>query len=229
MKKVIILIAVLLLPQVVAAQGLLEGTGLGINAEMGAYSSFVWRGFKFSEDPVQQTELELSYGPLSGGVWTSADLAKEAQSREIDYYLELSRDYGDFSFSGGHIYYVFPSEESYTAEFFLGAAYDTVSSPSITWFRDYKDGAGNYFLFDFSFPFTLSELISMDLLLAAGINDGLFLEGRGGDITGTLSFNMPLYDGLDFIPSLNYVIPLGDLADEEEDSFFGGFSLGYEF
>ncbi|GEM_PF-3110867 len=229
MKKSVVLFALLLFPGAVAAGGILEGTGLGISADMGVYSSFIWRGFEISEDPVQQTQIELSYGPLSGGVWTSADLAREAINGEIDYYLEFSRDYGDFSFSAGHIYYVFPADESYTAEFFLGAAYDIFSSPSFTLFSDYKDGEGNYFLFDFTFPYTLSELVSVDLLLAAGINDGLFLDGTGGDITGSLSFNMPLYEGLDFIPSLSYVVPFGDLADEEEDSFFGGFSLGYGF
>ncbi len=231
MKRLVILGAVLLISQNAAVGGVLGGTGVSIDSEIGIYSSYIWRGFELNDEPVQQVGVEASYGILTLGLWTSSDLTykEDGQSNEIDYYLDVNKEVGDFSFSAGYTYYVFPYDESYTGEFSLGISYDTFLSPSFTWFRDHIDGEGNYFYSDLTLPLASDESFSADLVLGAGINDDLFIDGQGGDIFISAEFSLPLYEGMELSPSLLYAIPFGDMTDYEDNSFCAGITLGYGF
>ena len=215
----------------VGSAALLSGSEVNVYGDVGVYSSYVWRGFKLYDGTVLQTGVGSAFRGLSMDLWASNGLGhdEETASSELNYAIDYSLGLGLFSVSMGHTFYVFPPDASSTSEFHLGASLDIPGTPSVFWFRDYDEGAGNYFQVELEHTARLSEFLSASANAAFGINDGLFLDGTGQDLLIGLDLVISLFEGLELVPSINYSAVFGEMAEISEDMFFGGVALNFQF
>ncbi len=214
------------------ADGILSGSEVSIGGNIDLFSSYVWRGFELDPDPVVQTGISVAYGGLSVEWLTSNKLVFDdpVNSSEIDYVVDYTYDFGGISVSAGHTFYVFPAADDSSGEFYIGGALDSFFSTALFFFSDYDEGDGSYVLAEVSRSEELGPSKSMDYYLSVGINDGMWIDGNGGDASAGLSFTFALFEGLDLTPSFGYVIPFGDMEEEtDENLFFAGASLGFGF
>jgi hypothetical protein len=225
-----------------AVAGVLDGySSIGVSGDYAMYDSYQWRGFELDSDPVAQTGLNIAYDILTLSVWNSQDIGQSdgVDSAEVDYCIDITKSFGDVSVSIGHTYYDFPAADLFSKEYYVGVGFDTFLSPSLTYYRDYGDeakggGDGEYVSLGlgYSIP-VVSDVLNLDLGSSVGYNNELFLEGTGGDVALNAALGIGLRGGLSLTPSVNYVMPYGDLADEDiggqEEAFYAGFGMGYEF
>ncbi len=231
-----------------AAEPLLAKLDIKASGSLDFYNRYVWRGFTLDEDPVIQPGFSLSTKGFTFSFWSSwdADNNDAANSDEMDFVFDYTYTLGDFDLSVGHTYYDFPGTNAYSKEFYVGVATEKVPlldwpiALGVTYYRDYGDqnhggGLGNYVETSMAFSTTILEdpEVTMDLGVAWGVNDKLFIAGDGGQTTLSLGFGVPLTESLSFSPSIHYTIPYGDLSDaadgNQDDVFWGGFSLSYTF
>ncbi len=229
-------------------EGLLSKLGIEASGALDFYSSYVWRGFTLDKDEVLQPSFSLSAKGFTFTFWSNwdADNNDGANSDEMDFVLDYTKTFGDYDISVGHTYYDFPGTNGYSKEFYIGVS--TAKLPLLEWpisigfkyYRDYGDqnhggGLGNYFETTLGYSMTLLEdpEVTMDLGVTHGYNRNLFLAGSGGQTTLGIGFNVPLTKSLTFSPKFNYTIPYGDLSDSaignQDDIFWGGFSMSYSF
>jgi len=231
-----------------AAEPLLAKLDIEASGSLDFYNRYVWRGFTLDRDPVIQPGFSLSSKGFTFSFWSSwdADANDPANSDEMDFVFDYTHTLGDFDLSIGHTYYDFPGIAAYSKEFYVGVATEKVPflewpiSLGVTYYRDYGDqnhggGLGNYVETSLGYSTVILEdpEITMDLGVACGINDKLFIAGDGGQTTLSLGFGVPLTENLSIAPNINYTMPYGDLSDpgdgDQDDVFWGGFSLSYAF
>lgn len=230
------------LPGFAQSDGVLEKLDIEAEGTFDFYSRYVWRGFTLDDDPVVQPGISLSWKGLTFSWWGSWDVDQNdpLNSDEIDYCLDYTHDFENFSFSVGHTYYDFPGVSTFSKEFYVGAAFDTFLSPALTCYFDYGNhtqggGHGQYYVLEASHSFTIKEdpEITFDLGAHVGYNRKLFINGDGGDFLISAGFTVPLTKNLILVPSVNYAVPFADLSDSNDgnqpDQFYGGFSLAYGF
>jgi len=226
-----------------------KGIEASVSATMDYYSKYVWRGMLLDDDNVLQPGVEVAVGGVTVGFWGSWDVESEdgLSSDEVDGYLDYSFDLGflgeDFEKVGmsvGHTWYTFPSANLNAQEYYIGLSYDTLLSPSLTWYHDYSDEAsggadGDYLIGSIGYSVPLSEEygISLDLGQELGYNDGYFIVGEGGYSLSTLGVSLPLSGSVSMSASVSYSVPLGDLSDNndgnKDNEFYYGVGLAFAF
>ena len=156
---------------------------------------------------------------------------------EIDYAVDYTYSTDAFSLSIGHTYYDFPSFELSSKEFYAGVGLNVSSSPTLIWYRDYGDedsggGDGDYVVLGLSHSFPLGKSpVTFDLSGCIGYNDGLFIEGDGGNTAVGVGLTIPLTDTCSLSASVNYSVPFGDLEDAgdggQDNKFYAGVVLAF--
>jgi len=224
-------------------QGLLPKLDLEVSGSFDVYSQYIWRGLALDIDPVLQPGFSLSGHGISFSFWSSWDFDNNdsLDGDEIDYVLDYTYKFDDFSVSVGHAYYEFPGTDTFSREFYGSIGLSAIPlSPAFTFYYDYGDenqggGDGQYLTLEVSHSFALEEDlgISLDLSGRIGYNNELFIAGEGGDVLLSAGLTIPLAESLSISPSANYSVPYGDLKDEadgnQDEEFYGGFSLAYSF
>ena len=224
-------------------EGLLPRLDLEASGSFDVYSQYIWRGFALDTDPVLQPGFNISGHGLAFSFWSSWDFDNNdsLDGDEIDYVLDYTYEFDNFSVSAGHTYYEFPGTDTFSREFYGSIGLSTIPlSPAFTFYYDYGDedqggGDGQYLTLEVSHSFALKEDsgISLDLSGRIGYNNELFIAGEGGDVLLSAGLTIPLAESLSISPSANYSIPYGDLKDEDDgnqdEEFYGGFSLAYSF
>ena len=213
-----------------------------VSADISAYSSYMWRGFKIDGDPVVQSGISISGYGVTLSAW--GDFATDTgdygllKQEEFDYAIDYTYKFDKLSLSAGYTYYDFPSSETLSREYYIGAGLDVPMSPTLTFYHDYGKeecggGDGDYIVLASSYSVPLGNTVTLDLSGHIGYNNELFIEGEGGDMTLGFGFTIPLTEKLTFSPNINYSIPFGDLKDsddgEQDNEFYGGFTLAYNF
>ena len=224
-------------------EGILPKLDIEASGTFDVYSQYIWRGFALDTDPCLQPGFSFSTHGLTFSFWSSWDLDNNdsLNGDEIDYVLDYTYEFDDFSVSAGHTYYEFPGTDTFSREFYGSIGFGNIPlSPTFTYYYDYGDedqggGDGKYATLDLSHSFTIEEDlgITLDLSARVGYNDELFIKGEGGDVLLSAGLSIPLTKGLNISPSVNYSIPYGDLEDSsdgnQDKEFYGGFSLAYMF
>lgn len=224
-------------------EGLLPRLNIEAAGAFDMFSEYIWRGFALDTDPVLQPGLELSGYGVTFSFWSSWDFDNDdsLDGDEIDYVLDYTYEFDDFSVSIGHTYYEFPGTDTFSREFYVSIGIASAPlSPAFTYYYDYGDegqggACGQYAALEISHSLILEEElgISLDLGGRIGYNKELFINGQGGDILLNAGLTIPLNKGLTFSPSVNYAIPYGDLDDtndgNQRDRFYYGFSTAYSF
>ncbi|MFQ5680768.1 MAG: TorF family putative porin [Candidatus Omnitrophota bacterium] len=224
-----------------ADEGVLKDIPIEVSADIAINSKYIWRGFTLDDDTVMQQGIYISGYGFTASIWGSLDIdAKDdLNSDEVDYSIDYTYETDNFSVSAGHTYYDFPPADTASREFYLGIAANLLLSPSLTWYHDYGDedsggGDGDYVVLELSHSLSLGEApITLDLSGHVGYNNELFINGDGGDVAIGAGLTIPLTEKCAFSPNINYSIPFGDLEDSsdgnQDDKFYGGFTLAYSF
>ena len=215
-------------------------SGIGISGSLDSYSQYVWRGFLLDSDPVIQPGLGISFAGLTLSLWCSFDAAGDdaAMSSEVDYAVDYTYESGIFSLSVGNTFYFFPEYDLKSMEAYFGMGIGIIGSPALVIFYDYGDEAeggadGIYVSLDLSHSQPIAMDVTFDISVHAGYNHEAFIAGDGYDIALSGGITIPVFEGLEFAPSITYSIPLADLeeetdGDQEAELLFGA-SLGWGF
>lgn len=226
---------------VCAEGGVLEDLPIEVSADVSIYSKYIWRGFKLDDDPVMQPGVYISSRGFTASVWGSFDIDSDddLNSDEMDYSIDYTHNFDNFSLSVGHTYYDFPAADATSKEFYLGVGLNTLLLPTFTWFHDYADedsggGDGDYAVLGISHSFELTDNpITLDLSSHVAYNRGLFINGEGGDVGLGVGLTIPLTDKISVSPNVNYSIPFGSLEDgddgNQDGEFYGGATLAFGF
>lgn len=150
-----------------------------LEAGLGLYSQYVWRGFLVGDDPVLQGSVTLDYKDFSFNVWGNVDLTDvhetEWDLNEVDLTLDYSRGFRlgcvPLEGSAGAIAYFFPVTDTPTLlEFYAGLSADVFLQPSLFVYREVLDQEYTYVSLDLGHTFDLGCL-SLDLGAGVGWGD----------------------------------------------------------
>jgi hypothetical protein len=173
-----------------------------IGAELGLFSSYVWRGLTFTNKPVAQPEVYVSFpagnASVTLGSWVNFDLGKYDDPEndlsesgglsafnlsEYNPYAEVSFQAGKASLLGGIIAYIYPNDltatsnggldsESNTWEVYGTVGLDVPLAPSLALYYDFDKIKGAYLEGAVSHSVPLGESHTLDLGAAAGLSLG---------------------------------------------------------
>lgn len=213
------------------------------NGSVGFYTDYMWRGSNLYDGTSIQPSVGLSFatpdgGSIDGNVWAhlSGEGGKSTATKftEIDYTLSYTKTYDAFSFSLGHIFYTFPEDSDgivNSNEIFASVGLNTLLSPTLSVFHDYRAYDNQYYELGFSHTFEdlgLGEGFNITPFVALGfVTDGDKAYQDDGLIHHTygVSFDAALGD-VTLFPSLN-VTRESDASTQNE--FWAGMNLGYDF
>lgn len=236
-----ILIVGIRIADVYAEEGILKNSPLEVSADISVNSKYIWRGFTLDDDPVMQQGIYVGAYGFTASMWGSFDIAADDSlySDEVDYVIDYTYQFDNFSLSIGHTHYDFPLSGTASKEFYVGTGLNIPLSPTLTCYHDYGEedsggGDGDYVVLGISYSSPLGESpIILDLSGHVGYNHELFINGDGEDVAIGLGLAIPLTEKISFSPNLNYSIPFGDLESSgdgnQDDKFYGGFTLAFGF
>jgi uncharacterized protein Gcw-chp len=175
-----------------------------IGADVGLFSSYVWRGLSLTNKPVMQPAVWASIpagsASITLGLWSTIDLGKyddlsddisesggssSFNLAEYDPYAEVSFSAGKVTLTGGGTAYIYPNDpgpnggftkDLNTVEIYGKAALDATLSPFVNIYYDVDKVNGAYIEGGVSHSFPASEKVSIDLGATAG-----FSAGQGSD------------------------------------------------
>lgn len=158
-------------------------------------SAYVWRGQLLNDELVLQPAITVTRGDLSIAAWGSLNLTDRvtdsaADFSEVDITVSYSHRFGDLSFTGGVIEYLFPNSTLVTTaedgtstgraypatrELFVSvSAPDCAVVPSISLFRDIDEVKGSYVLAGLSWTRALADTVSLTVAGSAAYADSSY-------------------------------------------------------
>jgi Bacterial protein of unknown function (Gcw_chp) len=167
-----------------------------VGADLGIFSSYVWRGLSLTNKPVAEPAVWLSIpagnASVTLGVWSNIDLGRYDDPNddisesggtssfnfsEYDPYAEVSFTVGKATLTGGATGYRYPNSAGFTkavntVEIYGKASLDTPLSPGIAIYYDVDKVKGAYFEGSLGYSLAASEKVSVDLGATAGFNAG---------------------------------------------------------
>jgi uncharacterized protein (TIGR02001 family) len=167
-----------------------------VGADLGVFSSYVWRGLTLTNKPVAQPDLYLTFpagkASVTLGGWANIDLGKYDGTNDIsesgglsafnfaefDPWAEISFPVGEkVTLTGGATAYIYPNDAGLTSAFntvelYAKAAFATVLSPKLAMWYDVDKVKGAYFEGSISHSLPLGEKNSLSLGALAGFNAG---------------------------------------------------------
>lgn len=235
-----------------AASALVAGNA---NAEVeyelhtGYSSEYIFRGTNLGDDLIEtgfDVATEAWGLGLSAGVWYANyqlqdDFNGDSNVNEIDFYAEVSKDFGFATLSTGYIYYYndvdqfteneFGGNLADTQEVYFSAARDFgFAKASLTYFWDIVGDNDGYTELGLSRSFELSPCVSLN----ASTNFGYLLEE--GDFTAwttRVSLDWGFVEHAKLSPFVQYSVALSDepttAYDNSENEFIGGAMLSVSF
>ena len=214
----------------------------------GYSSEYIFRGVNLGDDLIE-TGFDVAteaYGlGLSAGVWYAnyqeSLLGTEINSNEVDFYAEVSKDFGFVTLSTGYIYYyndVDQAASNYyggnypdTQEVYFSAARDFgFAKASLTYFWDIVGDNDGYSELGLSRSFELSPCVSLN----ASSNFGYLLEEADFTAwTTRASLDWGFVEHAKLSPFVQYSVALSDepttAYDRSENEFVGGAMLSVSF
>jgi hypothetical protein len=167
-----------------------------VGADLGLFSSYVWRGLSLTNKPVAQPDLYITIpagnASFTAGGWSSIDLGKyddpsddfsesggasSFNFAEFDWWGEVSYPVGKATLTGGVTGYIYPNDfgltkANNTVEIYAKAALDYPLSPKVSLYYDVDKIKGAYIEGGVSYSLAASEKVSVNLGALAGFNAG---------------------------------------------------------
>jgi hypothetical protein len=199
MKRANVLGAALVVVGVVATA--VPAAAQTVGADLGLFSSYVWRGLSLTNKPVAQPDLYVTFpagqASITLGGWANIDLGKYDDPNddisesggssafnfaEFDPWAEISYTVGKATVTGGATAYIYPNKDTAplfaltsdfnTVEVYGKVAFDTPLSPKLAAWYDVDKIKGLYAEASVSHSLPLSEKASLSLGALAGFNAG---------------------------------------------------------
>ena len=154
-------------------------------------NQYLWRGFVLNNTPSLQPNISLGYKGFSISSWSNfAHTGPAGQNwTEHDMTLDYSHSFDKLGVNVGYIWYEFPDvpagDAKRTHEVYAGVSYDTLFSPSFTFYRDVDDGDGNYMYLSGGHSKELGKGVVLNGGLGLGINNKQWI-----DITTVSNFDI---------------------------------------
>jgi uncharacterized protein (TIGR02001 family) len=156
MKKIVSAITIGMVAGLVFAQDVVmveqQPSDVSVNADIGLYSAYVWRGQVLNDNMVVQPSVTIAKGPFSLNVWGNWNATDNAaqDTGEIDYTaaytLPFSTD--DITMDVGMIFYTFPGNGNSapsTEEAFIQATFNNIIlTPVASLYYDFDEADGFY-------------------------------------------------------------------------------------
>ncbi len=239
MKNLVIGIVIVLgLIGTTLAQDKLEAT-----AQVDFFSKYIWRGQNFTDGPVTQPSVNLSYKRFTLSAWGNLELDNINSNRWNITETDITLDYTSYlpgqkvvEYSFGFIRYDFPNTSfDNTTEIYAGLGLKTSFNPYIKLYRDIDEADGTYV----SVGISESLWHGFDVGASLGWGDrsyNNFYWGKNSDRLNdlVLSISRPIETKwFDIVPSLTYVSlldkDLGRIGKSGRDDFVFGISFRKEF
>jgi hypothetical protein len=184
-----------------------------VGADLDLFSTYVWRGVTYTNKPVAQPALWVSF-PTGGaevtvGAWSNIDLGQYDDAddlsesggtsafnlSEFDPYAEISFPVGKATLTGGVTAYIYPNDDPgfttdfNTIELYGKVGFDALLSPELSLYYDVDKIDGAYLEGSVSHSLPASEKVSIDLGAAVGFSAGQQCDGDFSLDTCTNGFN----------------------------------------
>lgn len=153
------------------------------SASLGVYNRYIFRGYEIGQSGlVIQPSLSASYKGFSLTFWGNLDTNQRNTKtatfsnefkkgwNETDITLSYTYTVDRLSLTGGYIYYGTKYADE-TEELFITGAYDIISRPTLTIYRDINSYTGTYINLSFSHSVPLNKTVALDL----GASFGYFI------------------------------------------------------
>jgi hypothetical protein len=213
------------------------------SAAVGVYNQYIFRGYEIGRSGlVIQPSLSASYKGFSATLWgnvdtnqrntKSATFSQEFKKgwNETDLTLSYTYAINKLSLTGGYIYYGTKYADE-TEELFATIAYDMISKPSLSVYRDITNYKGTYINLSFAHSLPIYKSTTLDL----GASFGYFIgesdywrtfEQSTGANTGSkykgfhdgmvkAGLTIPVTKALSIQPVVQYWFPLSGDAKRE--------------
>lgn len=210
--------SLLVLLMVAAASSSALAIELDASASADIFDKFVWRGQQVGNKAVLQPSATIGKDGYSLNIWGNMPLNKNDSSgkpwnfQRLDYTLDYSGSYEQFSYSGGFIIYDFPNTIDMTAQEIYGiVGYDCFLAPSLSIYKGTYGATGFYVKAAIEHSLELTETLALDLggsLAWADnqYNKTYFSGAPAGFNDFVLIAALPLdLGGVPLVPSLSYV------------------------
>jgi hypothetical protein len=199
MKRANVLGAALVVAGLVAAA--VPAAAQTVGADLGLFSSYVWRGLSLTNKPVAQPDIYVTFpagaASITFGGWANIDLGKYDDAdddisesggssafnfAEFDPWAEISYSIGKATLTGGVTAYIYPNKDTAplfaltsdfnTVEVYGKVAFDAPLSPKIAAWYDVDKVKGLYAEASVSHSLPLGAKNSLALGALAGFNAG---------------------------------------------------------
>ena len=195
MKRANVLGAALAVGGLIATAG--PASAQTVGADLGLFSSYVWRGLSLTNKPVAQPDLYVTFpagnASVTLGGWANIDLGKYDDPdddisesgglsgfnfAEFDPWAEISFPVGEkTTLTAGATAYIYPNDAGLTSDFntveiYAKAAFDVPLAPKLAAWYDVDKVKGLYAEASISHSLPLGEKNSLSLGALAGFNAG---------------------------------------------------------
>ena len=213
------------------------------DASVSIYSAYIWRGFGLSDDSVViQPSMTVGYKGFALNLWGNLDTDYYATDttkyNETDITLSYDGAYEKLGYGVGYIYYALNAADD-TQEIYGTLSYDILLSPTLTFYYDVDHFSGAYYAtFDISHSFTIAENYVLDLgALVSYLDDNEGYDAfHNALLSASMTFSFAKYFSV--TPEVNYSFALSSdaedyikagSADDDDNYFYGGATLGFAF
>lgn len=221
-------------------------TGFALDTEVSVFTDYMWRGFNLYDDMSLQPSVTASYvtenmGTFSLNGWMHVSMDQDEEQNEFTEYdltpgYEISFD--KLTLGAGFIFYFYEDEDKETlpetSEVYATVSYDTILSPTFSFYHDYDEFNYEYYELGFSHTFDgadtgMGDGFNITPSIAIGFGDSaedVYADDSGiVQITYGISMDAPLGD-MTVTPGIYYTQAEDDAL---EDEWWGGFTLAYSF
>jgi hypothetical protein len=165
-----------------------------VGADLGLFSSYVWRGVTLTGKPVAEPDLYVTFpagaASVTLGGWANIDLGKYDGNdisesggtsgfnfAEFDPWAEVAFPVGKATLTAGATAYIYPNKAGLTKDFntveiYGKLALDNPLSPKLNVYYDVDKVKGLYVEGSVSHSFPASEKVSVNLTALGGVNSG---------------------------------------------------------
>lgn len=256
MKKLISTIAIGMAAGLVCAQDVVmveqQPSDVSVNADVGLYSAYVWRGQVLNDNMVVQPSVTVAKGPLSLNVWGNWNATDNASqdTGEIDYTLAYTLPESIFTdavtVDVGAIFYTFPgngNEAESTEEIFATSTFNNILlTPVVSVYYDVDQANGWYGNLAVSQGVEISDAMSAEVGGSIGYGTKNYNQyyfgnnthnGAVNDYNIYVSTEYALTENLTLGALLQYSALDSGVNDsgkyDANDLVWGGISLSYTF
>ena len=218
-----------------------ESPALTGDVSLGAFSDYMFRGFRLFNGNSIQPSLNLHYntdaGNFTAGAWSHLSADNEASSErftEIDYTLKYEKAFDGFTIALGNIFYAYPSDKTnipQSNEVFATLALNVPLTPTLTVYHDYRAFDAQYYELGFSHTFdkicgaenaTLTPFTSFGFASNA---DKVYADNGLVQVTTGVSSAITVGSAV-VTPVINYTSKVDDLTANQ---LWFGMSVGTSF